>query len=123
MTLKNCPCGYPFPAWELTPNTLSFWAAVGFLYSSKLMDDFIPYIHPQGIVELPVQWVIDEAPYFLSGMTGSAIQKKRQVVLITGAARGIGQPQDAAGVAAFLLSDPAEFITGQVISPNGGAYV
>ena len=35
----------------------------------------------------------------------------------------IGQPEDVAGVAAFLLSDPAEFITGQVISPNGGAYM
>ncbi len=35
----------------------------------------------------------------------------------------IGQPADIAGVVAFLLSDDAEFITGQVISPNGGAYM
>lgn len=35
----------------------------------------------------------------------------------------IGQPADIAGVVAFLLSDEAEFITGQVISPNGGAYM
>ena len=35
----------------------------------------------------------------------------------------IGTPQDVAGVVAFLLSDEAEFITGQVISPNGGAYM
>ncbi len=35
----------------------------------------------------------------------------------------IGKPEDVAGVVAFLLSDEAEFITGQVLSPNGGAYM
>ena len=35
----------------------------------------------------------------------------------------IGEPDDIAAVVAFLLSDQAEFITGQVISPNGGAYM
>jgi len=35
----------------------------------------------------------------------------------------IGKPKDIAGVVAFLLSDEAEFITGQVLSPNGGAYM
>jgi 3-oxoacyl-[acyl-carrier protein] reductase len=35
----------------------------------------------------------------------------------------IGKPDDIAAVVAFLLSDQAEFITGQVISPNGGAYM
>ena len=35
----------------------------------------------------------------------------------------IGKPDDIAGVVAFLLSDEAEFITGQVLSPNGGAYM
>lgn len=59
------PCGYRSPAWELTPNTLNFLKAEGFLYSSNLMDDFVPYMHPQGIVELPVQWLLDDAPFFL----------------------------------------------------------
>jgi 3-oxoacyl-[acyl-carrier protein] reductase len=35
----------------------------------------------------------------------------------------IGEPGDIAAVVAFLLSDQAEFITGQVVSPNGGAYM
>ena len=35
----------------------------------------------------------------------------------------IGQPDDIAAVVGFLLSDQAEFITGQVVSPNGGAYM
>lgn len=59
------PCGYRSPAWELTPNTLNFLKEEGFLYSSNLMDDFVPYMHPQGIVELPVQWLLDDAPFFL----------------------------------------------------------
>ena len=33
----------------------------------------------------------------------------------------IGEPEDVASVVAFLLSDEAEFFTGQVLSPNGGA--
>ena len=59
------PCGYRSPAWELTPNTLDFLKEENFLYASNLMDDFVPYLHPQGIVELPVQWVADDAPYFM----------------------------------------------------------
>jgi 3-oxoacyl-[acyl-carrier protein] reductase len=35
----------------------------------------------------------------------------------------IGQPADVAGLVAFLCSDEAEFITGQVISPNGGGWM
>lgn len=35
----------------------------------------------------------------------------------------IGTPEDIAETVAFLLSDGAEFITGQVISPNGGALM
>ena len=34
--------------------------------------------------------------------------------------RRLGQPEDIAGVVAFLLSDDADFITGQVISVSGG---
>jgi 2-hydroxycyclohexanecarboxyl-CoA dehydrogenase len=34
--------------------------------------------------------------------------------------RRIGHPQDLAGIVAFLLSDEASYITGQVISVSGG---
>jgi NAD(P)-dependent dehydrogenase (short-subunit alcohol dehydrogenase family) len=34
----------------------------------------------------------------------------------------LGQPEDIAGTVAFLLSDDAEWINGQVWSVNGGAY-
>jgi len=35
----------------------------------------------------------------------------------------VGQPQDMANAIAFLVSDSAEYITGQVICPNGGAWM
>lgn len=35
----------------------------------------------------------------------------------------IGTPDDVAGAAAFLISDDAGFITGQILSPNGGFVV
>jgi 3-oxoacyl-[acyl-carrier protein] reductase len=35
----------------------------------------------------------------------------------------IGRPEDVAEIIAFLVSARAEFITGQVISPNGGAHM
>jgi len=37
--------------------------------------------------------------------------------------RRLGQPQEVAGLVAFLASVEADFITGQVLSPNGGLVV
>lgn len=59
------PTGYRSPAWELTDNTLTFLKEKDFIYSSNLMDNFIPYSHPGGIIEIPVQWALDDAPYFM----------------------------------------------------------
>jgi peptidoglycan-N-acetylglucosamine deacetylase len=59
------PVGFRSPAWELTPRTLPLLREHGFLYSSNLMDDLVPYVHDEGIVELPVQWLLDDAPYFM----------------------------------------------------------
>jgi peptidoglycan/xylan/chitin deacetylase (PgdA/CDA1 family) len=46
--------------------SLALAAEHGFSYSSNLMDSDLPYLHetPQGLVELPVSWVLDDAPYF-----------------------------------------------------------
>lgn len=35
----------------------------------------------------------------------------------------VGKPEEVAGVVSFLCSDKASYITGQVISVNGGAYM
>jgi peptidoglycan-N-acetylglucosamine deacetylase len=56
--------GYRSPAWELSTSTLGLLAEHGFAYSSNLMDDLRPYRHPNGIVELPVHWLLDDAAHF-----------------------------------------------------------
>src|SRR5204863_426527 len=47
--------------------TLDLVRKHGMFHSSNLMDDVYPYLHPgePPVVELPVQWVLDDAPYFL----------------------------------------------------------
>lgn len=60
------PAGYRSPAWEFSANTLDLLKEYGFRYSSNMMSHFLPWQHPDtGIMELPVQWIIDDAPYFL----------------------------------------------------------
>lgn len=35
----------------------------------------------------------------------------------------VGQPEDIAYACLYLASEEASFVTGQVISPNGGYYI
>ena len=56
--------GYRSPSWDFSPATLDLLARHGFRYSSNLMDDIRPYRHPNGLVELPIQWLLDDAPHF-----------------------------------------------------------
>jgi peptidoglycan/xylan/chitin deacetylase (PgdA/CDA1 family) len=56
--------GYRSPAWDFSPATMDILRTHGLLYSSNLMDDIWPYRHPGGLVELPVQWILDDAPHF-----------------------------------------------------------
>ncbi|WP_060679295.1 polysaccharide deacetylase family protein [Virgibacillus halodenitrificans] len=59
------PKGYRSPAWEFSSNTLNLLAEYNFLYSSNMMDADDPYIHLNGVVEIPVQWLMDDAPFFM----------------------------------------------------------
>ena len=54
----------PVAAWDFSEATMSLLAEHGIAYSSNLMDDILPYRHPNGVVELPVQWILDDAPHF-----------------------------------------------------------
>jgi peptidoglycan/xylan/chitin deacetylase (PgdA/CDA1 family) len=63
------PVGYRAPSWNFSPNTLRIVREMGFLYESSLMADDRPYEllqagEPTGIVELPVEWILDDAPLF-----------------------------------------------------------
>lgn len=56
--------GYRSPSWDFSPHTLNLLGRHGFEYSSNLMDDIRPYRHPGGIAEVPVSWLLDDAPHF-----------------------------------------------------------
>lgn len=68
MTGKR-PVGYRAPSWNFSPNTLTILRDMGFRYESSLMADDSPYEllqngAPTGLVELPVEWILDDAPLF-----------------------------------------------------------
>jgi peptidoglycan/xylan/chitin deacetylase (PgdA/CDA1 family) len=63
------PVGYRAPSWNFSPNTLSILRDMGFRYESSLMADDRAYEltqngKPTGLVELPVEWILDDAPLF-----------------------------------------------------------
>ena len=62
--------GYRSPAAEFSENTVRLLAENGFAYTSTMMDSDLPYKHrvdgkETSLVELPMQWHIDDAVYFL----------------------------------------------------------
>ena len=56
------PKGFRSPAWEMTPHMLARLGERG-LYDSSLMGADLPY-RIGGVVEVPVQWAIDDAVHF-----------------------------------------------------------
>ena len=61
------PVGYRAPSWNFSENTLDLLLEMNFLYDSSLMADDRPYElnangEPTGLVELPVDWILDDAP-------------------------------------------------------------
>lgn len=63
------PVGMRTPSWDYSPTTLKLARELGLLYDSSLMADDRPYEvlangEPTGIVELPVEWILDDFPYF-----------------------------------------------------------
>jgi peptidoglycan-N-acetylglucosamine deacetylase len=62
------PRGYRAPFAELTPETFELLVEHGFGYDSSCMGDDRPYVEElEGIelLELPMHWHLDDAPYFL----------------------------------------------------------
>ncbi len=63
------PVGIRTPSWDFSDNTLQISLDLGLEYDSSLMADNEPYeiVHhgrPTGLVEIPVEWIRDDAPYF-----------------------------------------------------------
>lgn len=63
------PVGIRTGSWEYSENTLELINELGLLYDSSLMADDKPYElvssgQKTGIVELPVEWILDDYPYF-----------------------------------------------------------
>jgi peptidoglycan/xylan/chitin deacetylase (PgdA/CDA1 family) len=62
------PVGIRTPSWDFAPTTLEVIADMGLVYDSSLMADDEPYEilsngTQTGIVEIPVEWIRDDAPY------------------------------------------------------------
>jgi peptidoglycan/xylan/chitin deacetylase (PgdA/CDA1 family) len=63
------PVGIRTASWDFSVDTLAIIREMGLLYDSSLMADDDPYEllaqgEPTGIVELPPEWIRDDAPYF-----------------------------------------------------------
>lgn len=71
------PVGMRTASWDFTPHTLRIARDMGLLYDSSLMADDEPYElvedgEPTGMVEVPVEWIRDDAPYFNMDRMGGA---------------------------------------------------
>ena len=74
------PVGLRTPSWDFSPHTLAIEKEMGLLYDSSLMADEDCYElllggEPSGVVELPVEWLRDDAPYFMMYGAGRAIRQ------------------------------------------------
>ena len=63
------PVGIRTPSWDFSPNTLAITKEMGLIYDSSLMADVDCYElmmdgEATGVVELPVEWIRDDAVYF-----------------------------------------------------------
>jgi peptidoglycan/xylan/chitin deacetylase (PgdA/CDA1 family) len=64
------PVGFRSANWDLSPHTIKILADLGLSYDSSLMADESPYEllldgHPTGVVEIPVEWLRDDAVYLM----------------------------------------------------------
>jgi len=61
--------------------------------------------------------------YIDTDMTKDMLEKGQEAIIANIPLKRIGKPEDIAACAAFLASDAADYITGQVLSVNGGIYM
>ncbi|MBI4902169.1 MAG: polysaccharide deacetylase [Acidobacteria bacterium] len=78
--LGHKPAGIRTPSWDFTNETLAIIRELGFLYDSSLMGDDRPYEimaqgKPTGLVELPVEWILDDYTYYSYDRPSSAYHR------------------------------------------------
>jgi len=71
------PVGYRAPSWMFSPYTMQQIQDAGFLYDSSLMasDDAYEILvagKPSGMIELPIEWILDDYVYFGGTVNGEA---------------------------------------------------
>jgi 3-oxoacyl-[acyl-carrier protein] reductase len=76
--------------------------------------EFAPAIRVNAIAPGP----INTPMLSLENMSAEVLERERAIP-----ARRVGEPEEIAGTALFLASDLASFYYGQVLSPNGGAWM
>jgi peptidoglycan/xylan/chitin deacetylase (PgdA/CDA1 family) len=58
------PVGYRAPWFETNPWTAELLHHYGLLYDASEMGDDVPYRHPNGLVEIPGQWLLEDWEQF-----------------------------------------------------------
>ena len=77
---------------------------------------------PQGITANTIPPSIIATPMADTAVEAGLLPKLDDLAMMT-PVRRTGRPDDIAAAAAFLCSEQAGFITGQVIGVNGGWYI
>ena len=80
---------------------------------------------PDGITSntIPPRFIMNTLMSEATFANDEVIQKQRDIMTQAGPIRRQGEPEDIAGAAAWLASDEAGYVTGQVIGVNGGRYI
>jgi Predicted xylanase/chitin deacetylase len=58
------PVGHRAPWFEINPGTPDLLKSHGLLYSASMMGDDVPYLHANGLVEIPGQWMLEDWEQF-----------------------------------------------------------
>lgn len=102
---------------DLLPYVTSKHAVVGLIHSAAM------YGGPLGIRVNGVAPGIVPTDLFAAAATTSGGKNDMEQRATTTPLRRAGAPEEIAAVAAFLLSDDSSYITGQVVSADGGATI
>ena len=99
------------------PGAAAYMAAKSAIYSltKAIALEFAPRIRANALGPGPI-----DTPILKSNRTPEEYQVARGTLAESLPIGRLGQPEEVAAVADFLLSDRASYMTGQIVHPNGG---